>query len=344
MRVLYVALTRAREKLIVFATYSDARARIEKLRRSLSMPLAPEILEGAASMGDWMLMAALMRPEACAILENTPFENEMGVKFPWDIKFAALGYGETAEKEDEKTQKITSSKTAEQIKEILDFRYPYSKNFLVPSKVTATELKGLVADRESNEDAGSIIKKEKPQMRKPDFESADRPLTGAQRGTALHLAMQFIDYEKCTSLEGINEEISRLENMRILTNKQAQAVPVWKILKLFTSETGKMILTADEVRREFKFSMLVKAGEFFDAAGDDEILLQGVTDCIVKKSGKSYIIDYKTDKVNDDTVMDRAEFYRGQIEAYKKAIGEISGIKPEKAGLYFFAIDKIIWI
>ena len=121
-------------------------------------------------------------------------------------------------------------------------------------------------------------------------------LTPAERGTALHLAMQYIDYSKCRSPEGILSELRRLREKNFLSAQQADAVDAGKIGAFFASQLGRRILRAEKLYREFKFSLLVPAGEFYRDgayADGDEILLQGVVDCCFLENGALHIVDFK---------------------------------------------------
>ena len=85
---------------------------------------------------------------------------------------------------------------------------------------------------------------------------SDVGLSGAERGTALHLVMQFLNFEACTSRDGVEAEIARLREQRFLTSEQAEAVDAGKILAFFRSSLGQRMMASGTVRREFKFSLL----------------------------------------------------------------------------------------
>lgn len=346
MRVLYVALTRAREKLIVFATYSDADKKLEKLDMDLASPIPPKTLESASSVGDWMLMPALMRRECREALKLKP--EHFGVSddgFKWEISI--LKPGTMTEKRDEvSTEKLTGDLAVDvsELEQRFAFRYAYEKAETLPSKLTATELKGSFFDSEAGEDAEYMVRKYTPDLVRPDFQRESKPLTGTEKGTALHLVMQFIDYKKCLTEENIKEEISRLCSMRIITQKQADAVEPGKILRLFKSELGDLIAKYENIKREFKFSLLLPSEKLYPGSGEDEILLQGVIDCMLEAEDKLTIIDFKTDYVNENTIWDRAQYYKGQVYSYKLAMEEITGKKVDGLCLYFFAEDKAVWL
>ena len=346
LRVLYVAMTRAKEKLIVtFATKTPDRV-LERLAPGAKAPIAPQVLADCASMGEWVLLAAMLRREASSLRGiNTDLLEESRDSL-WDIRMVpAKPAGESAEQESAAQAENTEPDAlpTEEIARNLSFKYAHEAAKLLPSKLTATGLKGRFLDREAAEEAESLAEKtKKPVFDRPRFVSGETPLTGAEKGVALHLVMQYIDYKSCVSLEGVNAEIERLAKMRIITEKQARAVDSAKIVSFFASPLGKCALCAEKLLREFKFSIMIPAADYFPEGGDEEILLQGVVDCCIEENGKLTVIDYKTDYVTKENERERAESYRPQLEAYAKALGRITGKPVEKRVLYFFRTGSAV--
>ena len=132
---------------------------------------------------------------------------------------------------------------------------------------------------------------------------------------------------KTGSIAEINHEIARLEEEKFITAREAEAVDAEAIDGLFRSPLGRRMLAAKNMRREFKFSLLVGADEVFGAAAGEQVLLQGVVDCCIEEDGELVIIDYKTDRVRGAAVERRAETYAGQLRAYAAAMERITG-KP----------------
>ena len=166
-------------------------------------------------------------------------------------------------------------------------------------------------------------------------------MTAAERGSATHLFMQFVRYEMCTSMEGIEKELDRLQRERFLTVHQAQAVDREKILSLFTGALGRRILAAQDVRREFKFSILVDAARYVADGGDEKLMLQGVVDCFWQEAEGLVIVDFKTDRVGNDA-LPRAAQYAPQLAAYAEALGRIYQLPVKQTYLYFFDTGEAI--
>ncbi len=352
LRVLYVAMTRAREKLIVTCSSKNAKSLLEKLRLCAKAPVAPQILSGCASMGEWLLLAALLRKEACALKGADTSHIAESADSVWDIRFIEPQDGsqnfEAAPDSATENEDAAPEFPEAELKAIernLGFAYPHETAVRLPSKLTATGLKGRFLDREAAEEAESLkTGAESHVFDRPKFYSEVSELRGAERGVALHLVMQYIDYKKCGSLEGVKAEIERLSALKIITARQAEAAQPEKILEFFRSELGKSLLAADSILREFKFSLLVPAEEYFEGGEGEKILLQGVVDCCFEKEGRLTIIDFKTDFVTEESQYERAEAYRPQLEAYANAMERITGKPVAKTVLYFFRTNQAVEI
>ena len=218
----------------------------------------------------------------------------------------------------------------------LDWAYLYPAAISLPSKITATELKSLGEDDPEN---SRLLPHGQRIFRRSDFIRAEKGLTAAEKGTATHLALRYIDFSKTGSTSEIESEIARLCGTGHLSAKEAAAVDKGALFALFSSALGKRILAAEKVRREFPFTLLWPAAELFPEGGDDELLLQGVVDCFIEEDGRLTVIDYKTDSVAAENVPSRAEFYKSQLFAYARALRRITG-KPVKECILYFLRPK----
>lgn len=345
LRVLYVAMTRAREKLIVTYASKNMESKLEKLRRSAKAPIAPQVLSSCASMGEWLILTALLRKEASAINGTDAALLYESLDSLWDIRRITPECA--AETKEEETLVETTEEAPEaELKEIeraLNFSYTHEVAVSLPSKLTATGIKGRFLDKEAAEEAEKLDKpKEKHVFERPNFAKEETALTAAERGVALHLVMQYIDFDKCYSIEGVSCEIKRMAELKIISEKQAKAVSPDKILKFFDSALGKEIRQADALLREFKFSLLTPASDYFTEGEGEEILLQGVVDCCLEKDEELTVIDFKTDYVTEENQKEKAESYRIQLETYAKAMERITGKKVTRKLLYFFRTDSAV--
>ena len=343
LRVLYVAMTRAKDLLIMTYCVDYLETKLKKLVCLRNCAGPAQLAAQATCEGDWVLAEALGRTEAGELhaLGGTPMDTAVS-EYPWVIRLHSgtevLRQGvcpvETAEEEAAKPLP-----DREELERALDYCYPHAAAGLVPSKVTATQLKGRRLDDEVSENA--VKAAVRPiQIRTPAF--LQKKMTAAEAGTVVHLAMQFLRYEACTSMAGVQAELERLVQEEFLTPEQARAVDAEKILRFFRSELGRRVLSAKTVKREFKFSVLMDAGDYFPEAAGEKILLQGVTDCCLIGEDSVTVIDFKTDRIRPGGEAQRAEHYRGQLEGYAAALSRILEKPVREKILYFFATDTAV--
>ena len=344
MRVLYVAMTRAREKLIIVATYGDAEKELENLRKMARTRVPSELLARKQSVAAWILIPALTRPEAISLFEETDKSRVKGSAL-WDfnlIKNIADKKAKIQTADDEPAKALSPNPiNTEKLKERLSYVYPHPIAVQLPSKLTVSELKGRNIDLEVFEDSEKSLL-DGGVYERPDFVLKSSKLTGAEKGTALHLVMQHIDFKKCGSIDGISAEIERLTEGEFISKEQAEASDAEKIAVFFQTPLGRELLTAESIEREFKFSVLVRAEDYFAGGGEDEILLQGIIDCFFEKDGKLCIVDFKTDYVTEKTIDARVKFYENQINTYARALEEITGKTAAVRYLYFFRLDRTV--
>ena len=227
--------------------------------------------------------------------------------------------------------------------ERLCWRYPQAGDVAVPSKITATQLKGRGLDQEAAENAPPPLLERT--IQRPRFAAEEFGLTPAQRGTAQHLAMQYIDFNHTGSVEAVRGEVRRLVDENFLTPQQGEAVRPEKIAAFFASPLGQEMLASPTLRREFKFSLLVPAADYYpEAARGEQVLLQGVVDCCFETLLGVTVVDFKTDHVNNSTVMARAAEYRPQLAAYSRALADILGKPIVRRVLWFFTLDRAVEI
>ena len=325
MRLLYVAMTRAKERLFITAAMKDPEAAIAKAESSVTRPMAPEVLSQAGAMANWLLCAALADGGAHLSMNigNVTAQTQAA-----EEQAAAAAPGDPT--------------AAAELERNLAFAYPHAAAEKLPSKVTATELKG---HEEPDAEAVSLAVKPHAPFRMPDFARKDKPLTGTEKGIATHLVLQYMDFAKGGSREEIEGEVQRLCARGFLSRREAEAVDVAAVARLFASDLGKRMRSCPQVLREFKFSLLCDAAEIYGAAAGEQLLLQGVVDCCLDEPDGLVIIDYKTDRVRTaQEIQERGKRYRGQILSYARAMERIHGKKVKQCLLYFITPGKTLEI
>lgn len=351
MRLLYVAMTRAEHKLIMFTSVNGKNVKLDKLAAQAQCPPPPRQVAGASCMAEWVLTPALCRED------SQPLWDELGLQRPcsapqqgyrWDVKLLT-----PTQEDGARVGPLEMGGEAEQGVELPDgwqdaltWTYPHQVSAQMPSKLTATQLKGRDKDTEAAQD-GVEFAPAKPTvtLRRPVFQG-QKPLTPAQKGTALHMVMQYLNFERTNTLEEIHEEIARLVAQQFITPQQGETVEPQRILDFFCSHLGQRLVNATQMEREFKFSMLVPAADYYpNAEAGEEVLLQGVVDCwFVEEDGTVTVLDFKTDRVTPNTVEARAKEYRPQLEAYSRALSQALERPVGRCTLWFFALgEEISW-
>ena len=162
-------------------------------------------------------------------------------------------------------------------------------------------------------------------------------MTPAERGTAMHTFMQFCDYEKAKN--DLETEISRLLSCGFISNEQANALDKAKLNSFFSSTFADRMFNSDNIYREIKVSTFVKANDIYDIKFNNDILVQGIADCVFEENGELILVDYKTDRVkNENELLDR---YKKQIAFYRMAIEKTLKKPVKEAVLYSFCLEKV---
>ena len=339
MRVLYVAMTRARDRLIMtYAsahlenTLSDIANRIDYSDRLL-------MTQDVDCPGKWILQTAICRTEAGQLHSIGGHPDRTNVSdVPWLISVVQgsdeLTYMQSDEVSGEQT---ISHEIVSQIQKHLSFRYSHFLATTAPSKQTATYMKGRHKDKEVNELTVAYLPNQS-KFRKPSFIAPSDDAT--TYGKAVHAVMEHIDFERCGNIASIEAELKRLTECGYISEKMASLIPEEQLYAFFAGSLGQKLINSEHVLREFKFSILDDADRYMDDLQGEQVLLQGVIDCAVIEDDGITVIDFKTDKVNEKTVEEAVLKYTQQIKVYASALTRIYK-KPIKASyLYFFHINQ----
>ncbi len=364
LRLLYVALTRAREKLILVASLPYAEKKLKDLssasmespagvrlsagvRPPASSPIPPETVAAAGSMAEWVLLPLLRRPEAAPLRALAGVEEGAAAPFddtPWTVSVHdALEYAAPtiAREEAESTPAAEADYTGDPPTEApgrtplpfdpaaLEYRYPYEAATLTPAKVTATQLKNRASDGEIAADTiQPYIRREFPA---PRFLTGEAPLTAAQRGTATHLVLQHLP------LDGEPGQVAAsLLAKGLMTPEQAAAVDLDALRRFLASPLAALLRTCRNLTHEYRFSLLAEARDYFpDLPEGEQVLLQGVVDLFAEGAEGLVIVDFKTDHVTKETLPEKIEHYRPQLTAYSSALSQVLEKPVWKRVVYF---------
>lgn len=334
MRVLYVALTRAKEKLIIVGSVKELPQTMQKTAvLSFGKKAIPVAVRRTSNYLEWLLLAILRHPDAVdlRIKAGGIDVNKINADFPLKIKIV----DSLPEKQEEVSEEVSENGVDEdylrKTEEFSDYVYDYA------------DLTGVLAKRGASTAFKETINR--------DFFASDRPafmnktsLSAAGRGTAMHLFMQFSDYKEAK--DDIETEIDRLLSRGFLTDIQAKSLDRKKLQAFFDSDLFNRISLSDKVYREKKFIIGMSPLEFDDALPErydcERVIVQGILDCAFEENGEIVIVDYKTDRVSDPQQL--RERYEGQLKIYEKAVKECLGKNVKETLLYSFSLETTVKI
>ncbi len=341
LRVLYVAMTRARDRLIMTYARENPEKRIWEYAHRMDVTPKALLTADVSCAGDWVLLSALLRPEAVAFYRHAirP-RSEQTTGAPWLIRLtqasAQVGAAVAAQIEPES---VMPRALGEKIAQYLNFTYPHLAATQAPSKQTATQLKGRQKDKEAAE---NTYQRTQYRFRKPAFISQVQDHTAY--GSLMHSIMERIDFTAITGAGSVEQEVLRLVQEGYLDPQQAHLVDTGAIAAFFETELGKKIRLGQNVLREFKFSVLDDAARYGDDLASEKVLLQGVVDLALIEDDGITVVDFKTDRVTDETVESTVEKYRAQVQTYGYAMERIFEKPVKTTALYFFHLGKFCTI
>ncbi|MBT9830978.1 helicase-exonuclease AddAB subunit AddA [Clostridium baratii] len=362
MRILYVAFTRAKEKLIITGATRDIDKTVEKWVQAASVEkskISPaEVLKGKSYL-DWIGMAL------CQHKDGEPLRERIGVSSGiakddlstwkvnlWDSNNLFVEKNLEAVDEISIDEELFINSRAETVdKEIarrLGYEYKYLDSTIIKSNISVSDLK-KAGYEPSDEYRGESLFKEKPVL-KPRFLQEKKGLSAAERGTAMHFVMQKIDYDRVDSLENIKIQLEEMLQNELLTKDEFKAINPYKIYNFFKCDLGKNILKVYNeggiIHRELPFFTRISASKVKEDISkesySEEVRLQGVIDLFFELDGEIILVDYKTDYVEDNIEEEMNRRYKIQLDYYSDAIKKITGKVVNKRYLYLFYIDKAI--
>jgi len=373
MRILYVALTRAREKLILTGTVKNLKKAVTKWKgysQTSNNKLSECDMAKARCYLDW-IGPAVMRHKDCALLREIGQQDD-SFNVPdlssWDVKLWNKGdvlHAKMDRMQEEKDflkwieEEMKSSEHSEYNEEIsrrLNWRYPYEISARLPAKISVTELKRRFGTEQSEEYVSSTAYL--PQLvKKPAFLEESKDLNSSEKGTILHCVMQHIDLGRVKKVlcgneaemslrEEINLQIDEMVKNELITAYQAEFVDRTRIEHFFCAPIGLRLLNSDNVRREAAFNIEVKGNEIYkehyEILKDESILVQGVIDCYFYEKDGIVLLDYKTDYVPYGGEQAIRERYKMQIDYYTLALEKITQQKVKEKYVYLFWNGEIL--
>lgn len=333
MRVLYVALTRAKENLVMVTSVPNPEKGLAKVavECGIGERANPFAVLRMNNFSDLVLMALMRHPAADELRKLSGVD--VPIFLPEKDRFklkVVVSDSESFMTESANEQKIAAKPVFfDEVCERLDYSDPRSVLSSVPAK------------RAASDGSERGINREYFASSRPAFMSSGG-LTPAQRGTATHKFMQFSDYAAARA--DIESELARLVDGGFLSEDEGKAVNVSAAKRFFMSSLAERIFASDNVMREKKFAALFTAKFFYPEltgeAAEEKIVVQGIADCVFVEDGKLVIVDYKTDTgVDAEALLDR---YSAQLGIYREALSQALGMPVKETLLYSFFMNSTV--
>ena len=341
MRILYVALTRARERLYVTATPRSKVDTLLKRAEGLARYADKYYVLSQKNYISLILLALQLHPD-CATLHRGVCADTAEALLPEkSVSDSGEGSG------------LSVDEIKERLIENLSFEYPHSHLNRLPGKLSVSRLYPEVLDESDEREITPVINAEVggrlPQFMSPSSDEAD----GAARGSATHLFLQFCDFDSVCE-RGVDAELARLVEKRFITERDAGLVRIYELSRFFESELFSAMRGARRIWRELRFNMKLPAREFTgdtelsEKLSDEELLIQGVIDCVFEaENGDIVLCDYKTDRVPRDKSEAReilAERHKNQLGYYRQVCAKMFGKPPARVCIYSLALGECIEI
>ncbi len=332
LRVLYVALTRARERMLITACPGD----VDKALAGLASPLgsggglSPWLVRSGGSYCDWLLAALLHHPDGAPLRERggAAVAPVQGAQGSFRVVYAQPDPDQHQPEAAAVCLPPADPQLVQEVARRAAYRYPYPEAVATPAKLSVSQVA-----------AGGQGGFSHP--RRPAF-LAGEGMTGAERGTALHKFMEFADLAAAKA--DIQAELARLGAASYLSAEEAAAVDLGAVARFLRSPLAGRMFAAQKVYRELRF--LCEAGSELLAPyisqnwGDEKTVLQGMADCVFIEQDGAVIIDYKTDKVGSADQL--TGLYRPQLELYALVLADYLGVPVRECWLYSFALGEAV--
>ena len=343
MRILYVALTRAKEKLIITGVCKDYEDEIDKIDKQMNNypkeagKIPYIILKKSKRYLDWILLVYQYEKDTIRNIDFNVYYKEGILKQCKSLDKERVDVIKVLDEYLE-NNKIPKERL-DDIKDILEYKYPNEIATTIPTKTSVTALKSL------NENDDKIID-ENIEFNKPRFleESKEEKITAAKKGTLVHMCLQRLNPKEDYDINKIKELINSFVIKDILSPQEADCINPNKILQFTKSNIWKEMKEAKEVYQEKPFYINIPAKLVYDVDDLEEtILVQGVVDLYyITKDDRVVLVDYKTDYVGTDGEAELVNKYKNQLGLYEKALEAALRKKVDKKMIYSVYLNKEI--
>ena len=348
LRVLYVALTRAKEKLILVGCPSQKQLKEvsedgmlcqKAVRRADGKVLPFYTLIGANSYLHWVVPALMGEdaPVHCRIIGRTEMEEEEEIEQRSELLARDV-------LEHWATGTVYDAKLREHLEVQSQYHYPYAEEQKLKLKFTVSELKKRAY---LQEESGETVYEE-PEVVPliPQFLQEEEVLTGASRGSAYHKLLELLNYELAYDENSLTAMMEELQKERKLSDEMVQCIRKADILRFLNSDSGRRMQAAakrKQLSKEQPFVLGIDAKEIYpDIKGEERILVQGIIDVYFEEDGELVVLDYKTDNVR--SAKELRDRYHAQLDYYAQALEQLLQKKVKEKIIYSFTLGEEIII
>ena len=346
MRILYVALTRAKEKLIITGMEKDAEKSLREKEKMIELyegkikaeKLSPLLVKKYKKYLDWLELVYI----------NNRENKEDICEFVIHNKNEIINNKDSKKEEDSNISKdfiIDLKEKAEIVYNENDaiinkikWTYKYINSANIPTKTSVTKIKELENENIMNLEE-SLSKEDEYKLlnKKPKFLNEDEKISNSEKGTLMHLCLQKMNEKEEYNIDKIKELIENLCKKGIITTVQKDAINVNKLYQYTKSNLWNELKMAKEVNKEKPFYINISSKELFEGDTNENILVQGIIDLYyINKNDEVILVDYKTDYVEKDNEQTLIEKYKKQLELYKKALER--SLEKKVAHTYIYSV------
>ena len=374
MRVLYVALTRAKEKLIITGySTADKQKDLQEMHDKYN-ELNSILLKKCKTYLDWIELVYMYNENVMKELAEINVSEKRDVlKICGETKNDEKDYGakEIIKKIENYdingadayiTDDANDEISQEKILDMLEYKYKYQNATTIPTKTSVTEIKMRKTEPVPNAQCTKkyqsceqnrtgpkcAVSKTEPVPNVPKFlqDDNDIKITNAQKGTLIHLCMQKLDLSnKNYTYSQIKELIQDLESRKIITHKEAESININKVYQFTKSKLWEEMTHAHVVQREKAFYINIPAKEIYHEDLEENILVQGVIDLYyINSNNELVLVDFKTDYVEDRNEEILIDKYKVQLDLYKRALEQALNKKVNQVYIYSTYLEKEILI
>lgn len=341
LRVLYVAFTRAREKLILLGSTAKLGQKLERstMLHARDKGLSFRTLSTAAAYLDWILPAIAGDVDTTFVVTNVTPQTDPAHTVEMEISRELL----RANLEHPKTLPGTDPEFAAFLRERLSDTYPYEDEAGLRAKVSVSELKKMGQTEEEQEQA-ELYPQEEPVPYIPHFMQTEERVSGAARGTAYHRVLECLDFRGLYHSSKVKEALEHLVEAGRLTQEAAALVRPYDIYAFVQTDLAKRMQVAREAGKlytEQPFVIRMPAREIDPTCTSEEpVLIQGIIDAYFYEGDEIVVVDYKTDCV--ETPEELLEKYKKQLDYYEIALKRLTGKQVKEKMIYSFHLKE--WI